>query len=197
MKEILISIQPQWVEKILNGEKTIEIRKTMPNCKMPVKVYIYVTKNKSWGDKLIYVTDPLNVIDPFYELGYKFNSIPKVNGKVVAEFTLNKVDELDGADAKIEKLSCLTMGELYKYANGKNLYAWHIIDLKVYDKPKELGEFRKFCGNNGQGCPDSNCPYYEEPSYEYGEVNHECDFMKPLTKASQSWQYVNHVEKEN
>ena len=41
MKEILISIKPQWVEKILSGEKTIEIRKTMPKCKLPCKVYIY------------------------------------------------------------------------------------------------------------------------------------------------------------
>lgn len=30
-KSILISIKPKWVEKILNGEKTIEIRKTRPD----------------------------------------------------------------------------------------------------------------------------------------------------------------------
>ena len=48
-KKILISIQPQWVEKILNGEKTIEIRKTMPKCELPVKVYIYCTK-RSLGE---------------------------------------------------------------------------------------------------------------------------------------------------
>ena len=35
MREIMISIQPQWVEKILSGEKTIEIRKTMPKCELP------------------------------------------------------------------------------------------------------------------------------------------------------------------
>ena len=27
MKQLLISIKPKWVAKILNGEKTIEIRK--------------------------------------------------------------------------------------------------------------------------------------------------------------------------
>lgn len=48
MKAIMISIQPQWVEKILNGEKTIEIRKTMPKCELPCKVYIYCTKPKKW-----------------------------------------------------------------------------------------------------------------------------------------------------
>lgn len=32
MKSVLISIQPKWVEKIANGEKTIEVRKTAPKC---------------------------------------------------------------------------------------------------------------------------------------------------------------------
>ena len=46
MKNIMISIKPQYVEKILNGEKTIEIRKTMPKCELPCKVYIYCTNGK-------------------------------------------------------------------------------------------------------------------------------------------------------
>ncbi len=29
-KAVLISIRPKWVEKIANGEKTIEVRKTKP-----------------------------------------------------------------------------------------------------------------------------------------------------------------------
>lgn len=35
MKSIMISIKPEWVKKILNGDKTIEIRKTMPKCELP------------------------------------------------------------------------------------------------------------------------------------------------------------------
>ena len=31
-RAILMSIQPQWLEKILNREKVIEIRKTIPKC---------------------------------------------------------------------------------------------------------------------------------------------------------------------
>ena len=49
MKAIMISIQPKWVAKILNGEKTIEIRKSMPKCDLPIKVYIYCTKEKILG----------------------------------------------------------------------------------------------------------------------------------------------------
>lgn len=44
MKAILISIQPKWVEKILNGEKTIEIRKRFPKDYVGW-VYIYCTKD--------------------------------------------------------------------------------------------------------------------------------------------------------
>lgn len=46
MKSVLISIQPKWVKKIANVEKTIEVRKTQPKLKTPFKCYIYCTKGK-------------------------------------------------------------------------------------------------------------------------------------------------------
>ena len=43
------------------------------------------------------------------------------------------------------KEMCLSAQELFDYIGvGKHLYAWHISDLKIYDKPKELSEFRKY-----------------------------------------------------
>ena len=42
-KAVLISIRPEWVRKILNGSKTVEIRKTAPKCGVPFKCYIYCT----------------------------------------------------------------------------------------------------------------------------------------------------------
>ena len=93
MKNILISIQPQWVEKILNGEKTIEIRKTMPKCELPCKVYIYCTNTKNKVGKNVvppdYLTKP-NYLTKRYVCGANYDEC--INGKVVAEFTLNKVD---------------------------------------------------------------------------------------------------------
>ncbi|MBO7213989.1 MAG: hypothetical protein J6V66_00680 [Clostridia bacterium] len=47
MKAVMISIQPKWVEKIANGEKTIEVRKTAPKLETPFKCYIYETKTKN------------------------------------------------------------------------------------------------------------------------------------------------------
>ena len=46
MKSVLISIKPQWCEKIASGEKTIEVRKTAPK-EVPFKAYIYSTKGKA------------------------------------------------------------------------------------------------------------------------------------------------------
>ena len=44
MQEVLISLHPQWWEKIKNREKTIEVRKTMPRInQMPFRVIVYAT----------------------------------------------------------------------------------------------------------------------------------------------------------
>ena len=44
-KAVLISIRPEWCEKIANGEKTIEVRKTRPKMDTPFKCYIYKCGN--------------------------------------------------------------------------------------------------------------------------------------------------------
>lgn len=42
----MLSIRHKWVEKIVNGEKTIEGRKTKPKLDTPFKCYIYCTLPK-------------------------------------------------------------------------------------------------------------------------------------------------------
>lgn len=135
MRAIMISIQSQYVEKILNGEKTIEIRKTKPKCELPCKVYIYCTKGKK-----------------LYKCVSNFDE-DLLNGKVVAEFTLNKIYTLErdlndwlpknryDVSNELLKDINLNQNELWNYGQGKTLYAWHIDDLKIYDKTKELSEF--------------------------------------------------------
>lgn len=41
MIAVLISIRPKWCEKIISGEKTIEVRKTRPKLISQFKCYIY------------------------------------------------------------------------------------------------------------------------------------------------------------
>ena len=90
----MISIQPQWVSKILNKEKLVEIRKTMPKCELPCKVYIYCTKQKR-KNEFITKSEMFGWImgreTTFYNRAKEYDA----NGKVVAEFTLNKVDTLE------------------------------------------------------------------------------------------------------
>lgn len=42
-KAVLLSVRPNWCKKILDGEKTVEVRRTCPVHGTPFKVYIYCT----------------------------------------------------------------------------------------------------------------------------------------------------------
>lgn len=142
-KKILLSIQPQWVEKILNGEKTIEIRKIMPKCELPARVYIYCTKGNPQISKHKLPMSKLGGLE-----------IVKLNGKVVAEFILKWCDKRSIAGLTHSTSDFNTFlkraginwyknsKEFYDYVSKKDyIYAWYISDLKIYDNPKELSEF--------------------------------------------------------
>lgn len=49
----------------------------------------------------------------------------------------------DFKDNKLCRKSCVSWEELREYIGTgiKTFYGWHISDLKIYDKPKELSEF--------------------------------------------------------
>lgn len=177
MKAVLISIQPKWVAKIANGEKTIEVRKTAPKCEEPFKCYIYCTFPKK----------------PAYTLWLNRRTKNKflADGKVIGEFVCDKVFLLhpytyDGGNADRERrkliqtfegsskeneilaATCLTQDEMFDYIGAGNYgYGWHISDLKIYDKPKELSEFFT--------------PMGKRPSYM-------------VERPPQSWCYVEEIE---
>lgn len=138
MKAVMISIKPKWVEKIANGEKTIEVRKTAPK-EVPFKAYIYETKGQ-------YVKFTHGAHTKY---GYG-------RGKVIGEFICNSVDEYpydycDGVDIDDDTIleTAIDREDINIYAKGKTLYGLHISDLKIYDKPKELSEFSRPCSYSG------------------------------------------------
>ena len=209
----MISIQPQWVSKILNKEKLVEIRKTMPKCELPCKVYIYMTKKRNFfmanrkgeeiwfGDGLRYGKTEIVKL-PKCDVQYWH-----LLGKVVAEFTLNKIETLWQNNknktstatvvdkAIFEKQTCMTWKqycEYHKCKNGKypNSYAWHIDDLKIYDKPKELSEFRKrnkcHYADYDEGCCFECCTFYDLGDCDGG--------YSELERPPQSWCYVEGLE---
>ena len=169
-KQIMLSVRPQWVEMILSGKKTVEIRKKIPKCNLPIDVNIYVTKEKQ-NERRMY--------DSYSRI---------LNGKVVAKFTLNKFEELeyyhflnqgeygyrtDNPDWL--KNSYLTFEELFKYLGMKNGYAWHIDNLKVFDEPRELSEVYRW-----------NKWYGDMVDIKKGQYI--IDYCK-ITKAPQSFMY--------
>lgn len=162
MKSVMLSIQPKWCDLIAIGKKTIEVRKTKPKLETPFKCYIYCTKD---------------------------NKSEKANGKVVGEFVCDYIlkftldsyghHEYFVSDDDL-KASCLTVNDLWKYANGKTLYGWHISDLVIYDEPKKLGEFKKInreCWYADLGLAKRDCPECK---------NEKCFLSRP----PQSWCYV-------
>lgn len=149
MKKILISVRPKWCEKICHVigkeeagkpiyEKRIEVRKSAPK-EVPFKCHIYCTKGKD-GYEWLYRVD---------NNGY--GKAQSWHGKVIGEFICDKVDEYTFSHYEAEyrvthdeqKAMCLNQPELIRYGKGKTLYGWHISNLKIYDKPKELSEFRR------------------------------------------------------
>lgn len=95
MNAVLTSIQPKWVEKIANGEKTIEVRKTAPKCKVPFKCYIYCTKGKPY----LYRIDDDNNFELTNTLRPKVDGYVKdyneQNGKIIGEFICDGIAEFE------------------------------------------------------------------------------------------------------
>lgn len=178
MKAVLISVQPKWCELIASGKKTIEVRKTRPKINTPFKGYIYCTNN---GEILIERKDLKDSRWPgsIYE---------RVKGKVIGEFVCDRITEIvcwdDTKETNIdETLTCLTYEEIEKYGNGKLLYGWHISELKIYDKPKNIKEFLKPCPYGELPC--SNCP-----SCERDENDNLIQCFNTVSRPPQSWCYV-------
>ena len=180
MKAVLISIQPKWCEFIASGRKTVEVRKTKPKIETPFKCYIYCTTDKRLlhkfdkGERIddeTFFTEHVFVRQNTWIRGH-FNP----NKKVIGEFVCDNI-----AKGTSQLGSCLSMQEISKYANGKEIYAWHISDLVIYDKPKALSEFYLAC-NKPSGTDCSVC------------IDRRENRCKSITRPPQSWCYV--VEKE-
>ncbi len=215
MKAVLISIKPKWCELIAQGKKTVEVRKTKPKIDVPFKCYIYCTQ----GDAL--AIPCLN--NPKFEIhrtangtinGRKMTAKEReqsdhtyANGKVIGEFVCDKVYDLKFLPKEyygkpsgtfeqfICENSCLSFDYIKEYGKGKAVFAWHISNLVIYDKPKELSEFivpsKIGCCNEGK-C--RGCKFLDRGNSF--NIEDDCnakfctDEYKPLRKPPQSWCYV-------
>ena len=182
-KAVLISIKPKWCEKIINGDKTIEVRKTRPKLDTPFKCYIYCTR-----------------------CGVVPSAQKKQHGKVIGEFTCDRIDwithigytgipnlvETRICDAATMRTSpvggllnaaCLTPKMLNDYLAWGDGYGWHISDLRIYDAPRELSGFER--------------PYEcNECDAKWATECNACHEEGKIKRAPQSWCYVEEVHDE-
>ncbi len=141
MNKVMLSIRQEWVNKILDGKKTIEVRKNRPRPKMdgPIKCYIYETKGLVKSE------------DGRYHTG-------RGRGAVVAEFVCSTIDEyvivgcMQGdreymrrsgdrfIPIDLERLQ-MSSKDLNEYGAGARLYGLHISGLTKYDTPRDVQEF--------------------------------------------------------
>lgn len=183
-KAVLISIQPKWCEKIANGEKTVEVRKTQPKLKTPFKCYIYCTMAKD----MLWVLEG-RLREPNLNPCSMFNAkavggATKANGKVIGEFVCDCITPWPENETPPIPLAetCLKYSDIRAYAGeSEMLFLWHISDLQIYDTPKDLSEFMKPCEND----------LYCEICAMYSEFQDKCgNKALTLSRPPQSWCYV-------
>lgn len=209
MKAILKPVSPKLCEKVISGECTLLLSKTRPKLEPPFKEYIYCTKGNR--EALWYWKG-----EWYYDIRFPEERPNRANGKVIGEFVCDRiiVDER-GENADIfSKCALLSLDEQKEYCANKTLYGLHISELKIYDKPKELGEF-----SSALSLKDIRCKHIEKRYKTYNGKpyikctlqNCVCEFRRlgtqtdcdgyemlkepaRLTKAPRSWCYVEELE---
>lgn len=169
MKSVLVSIQRPHTDNIKALIKKIEVRKNKPNQETPFPCFIYETKTKGGCGKVIgeFVCDKI-----YTYYADDFVGAVDFDGTIITE---PKEGEFAYWIPNQED-TCLRYLDIKAYGKGKTLYGWHISDLKIYDKPKDLGNFITPCiWDNGREKHNSieNCKYF-------------CGIKRP----PQSWCYV-------
>lgn len=211
MKAVMLSLRPQWCEKIFNGSKTIEVRKSRPSIPTPFKVYVYQTKHKGGnatvrevlnsvygGGKVIgsFVCDRVEEYEGEFWDDDTYERIQEPwEPSDFAEYgeyeydTIGENGEFYGKGIELSKQSCLSWNELRKYVGQglKDFYGWHIIGPKLFDKPRELCEFYAPC-RKGKETADESCKgcSYAFKGVSTGEII--CD--NAITRPPQSFCYI-------
>lgn len=133
---ILASLKPYYYYLIGERKKTIEVRKTALK-NLPQDIAFYMSKDEKSFAKI-----PKEFREKYRK------HFGKVGIRAVVDnMDVYAYDCCDGVDIDDDMLLETMIDREYIniYAKGKPLYGWRIADLKIYDKPKELSEFRISC----------------------------------------------------
>ena len=225
MKSVLISIQPKWCELIASGKKTVEVRKSKPKIKTPFKVYIYCTKPRHYykiskhlltsDESLFLINGKVRMCDGF-GVEYEDSEYKHLNCKVIGEFVCDNIDwhglinlvVKEDAERTLNG-TCLTKEEVLNYLGYKkgtniydcknyDFYGWHISNLIIYDKPKELSEFYKYTEYDDSKNDIRPCRFCEHNKFDWSENCEYCEIdfdgehciHLQMRRPPQSWCYV-------
>ena len=173
MREVLASLKPYYYYLVGEGIKKVEVRKSIPKSNdWDKKVFFYMSKDEKSFAK----------IPKEYQEKYRRHF-----GKVGLQFVCDRVQEITYTQIYnfsryknvCEAETRLDFYALDDYLKQKNGYGWHISNLVIYDKPKELSEFKKRCHVFGV------CYKCEDNVYWGGNCDGGC-----IERPPQSWCYV-------
>ena len=121
-KAVILSIHPEWAEKIYSGEKEVEWRKTFP------------TEATPGMPVLIYETAPIRkVTGLFYWISKETLIIrePDFEGQ-----------EIHPTAKRIIEAGCVPLDDLKKYQGANwRLYAWNVRGKMKFSEPHQLSEY--------------------------------------------------------
>lgn len=158
---VLISIRPKWCELIANGQKTLEVRKSRPAIEPPFTCYIYCTRGRYEGVKVI----------PTLE------TVKEWRGHIIGEFVCDRIcayfmpESLNDAKAcqDFQEKALLKMPDLLAYCSDvretlygnyrrefhSDLHGWSITGLRIYERPLDLSALSGLNGETVKRAPQS------------------------------------------
>ena len=176
---ILASIKPYYYYLIAEEKKKIEVRKTALK-NLPQDIAFYMSKDEKSFAK----------IPKEFQEKYR-KHFGKIGMRVVCDKVMFLTPlGLRGFEMREEILKsiCLTNNDLNAYGGLKTLYGWHLSDLKIYDKPKQLSEFYRPCSYSGI-C--YSCNRFRPNGTPNDKPNDFCD--GEITRPPQSYMFVEEV----
>jgi hypothetical protein len=181
---ILASLKPYYYYLIGERKKTIEVRKSALK-DLPQDIVFYMSKDEKSFAKI-----PKEFQEKYRE------HFGKVGIRAVVDnMDVYAYDCCDGVDIDDDMLleTMIDRDYINIYAKGKPLYGWHISDLKIYDKPKELSEFKTPpCEKSEKAC--EKCKYLVVINTpDMYEVDCFVENGREISRPPQSYMFVEEV----
>lgn len=170
-------------------------------CTKPKMITKFVFKPEDYEGYPEYMRPEKPVFFKQPDASSPFCSVVNGSGKVIGEFICNKIDRLavcgyDNRNTELRRVDdnltaydldydylnrCqLSLDNLKKYSNGGGLYGWHISNIVIYDKPKELSDFSNSSSRLAFSKTKDGFPWK----------------WSGMTKPPQSWCYCEELENE-